>query len=454
MNKILIANRGEIAVRIIRACKEMNIKTVAVYSDIDKDALHTRLADEAICIGPAVASKSYLNIKNIIEAAYITGSDSIHPGFGFLSENAEFAKICEESNIKFIGPSSKAINLLGNKSNSKEIMKQAGIPVIPGSEGSIKGLHDAIKIAEQIGYPVMLKAAAGGGGKGIRIANNSSELETNYNLVKQEAKNAFNDDEIYIEKFIKEPRHVEIQILADEHGNIVHLGERDCSIQRKNQKVIEETPSTIINEKLRNKMGNAAIKAAKAANYTSCGTVEFLVDEDKNFYFMEMNTRIQVEHPITEMRTGIDLIKEQIRIAAGEELKFKQKEIEFKGHSIECRINAENSIKNFMPCPGKIKEINLPGGNGIRVDTAIYNGYTIPPNYDSMLAKIITYGVTRNEAIAKMKRALQELVIDGIETNIDFLLDIIRNPDFIRGNFNTSFIEDKILNRTITKIEN
>ncbi len=454
MNKILIANRGEIAVRIIRACKEMNIKTVAVYSDIDKDALHTRLADEAICIGPAVASKSYLNIKNIIEAAYITGSDSIHPGFGFLSENAEFAKICEESNIKFIGPSSKAINLLGNKSNSKEIMKQAGVPVIPGSEGSIKGLHDAIKIAEQIGYPVMLKAAAGGGGKGIRIANNSSELETNYNLVKQEAKNAFNDDEIYIEKFIKEPRHVEIQILADEHGNIVHLGERDCSIQRKNQKVIEETPSTIINEKLRNKMGNAAIKAAKAANYTSCGTVEFLVDEDKNFYFMEMNTRIQVEHPITEMRTGIDLIKEQIRIAAGEELKFKQKEIEFKGHSIECRINAENPIKNFMPCPGKIKEINLPGGNGIRVDTAIYNGYTIPPNYDSMLAKIITYGVTRNEAIAKMKRALQELVIDGIETNIDFLLDIIRNPDFIRGNFNTSFIEDKILNRTITKIEN
>ncbi len=454
MNKILIANRGEIAVRIIRACKEMNIKTVAVYSDIDKDALHTRLADEAICIGPAVASKSYLNIKNIIEAAYITGSDSIHPGFGFLSENAEFAKICEESNIKFIGPSSKAINLLGNKSNSKEIMKQAGVPVIPGSEGSIKGLHDAIKIAEQIGYPVMLKAAAGGGGKGIRIANNSSELETNYNLVKQEAKNAFNDDEIYIEKFIKEPRHVEIQILADEHGNIVHLGERDCSIQRKNQKVIEETPSTIINEKLRNKMGNAAIKVAKAVNYTSCGTVEFLVDEDKNFYFMEMNTRIQVEHPITEMRTGIDLIKEQIRIAAGEELKFKQKEIEFKGHSIECRINAENPIKNFMPCPGKIKEINLPGGNGIRVDTAIYNGYTIPPNYDSMLAKIITYGVTRNEAIAKMKRALQELVIDGIETNIDFLLDIIRNPDFIRGNFNTSFIEDKILNRTITKIEN
>ena len=453
MNKILIANRGEIAVRIIRACKEMNIKTVAVYSDIDKDALHTRLADEAICIGPAAANKSYLNIKNIIEAAYITGSDSIHPGFGFLSENAEFAKICEESNIKFIGPSSKAINLLGNKSNSKEIMKQAGIPVIPGSEGSVKGLNDAIIIAEQIGYPVMLKAAAGGGGKGIRIANNSHELETNYNIVKQEAKNSFNDDEIYIEKFIKNPRHVEIQILADEYGNVVHLGERDCSIQRRHQKIIEETPSTIIDEKLRNKMGNVAIKVAKTAGYTSCGTVEFLVDDDKNFYFMEMNTRIQVEHPITEMRTGIDIVKEQIRIAGGEKLKFKQKEIKFNGHSIECRINAENPMKNFMPCPGKINEINLPGGNGIRVDTAIYNGYTIPPNYDSMIAKVITHGVTRNETIAKMKRALQELVIDGVETNIDFIFDIIRNPDFIRGNFNTSFIEDKILNRQTIKRE-
>ncbi len=453
MNKILIANRGEIAVRIIRACKEMNIKTVAVYSDIDKDALHTRLADEAICIGPAVATKSYLNIKNIIEAAYVTGSDSIHPGFGFLSENAEFAKICEESNIKFIGPTSKVINLLGNKSNSKEIMKQAGIPVIPGSDGSVKGLKDAIVIAEKIGYPVMLKAAAGGGGKGIRIANNNNELETNYNIVKQEAKNSFNDDEIYIEKFIKNPRHVEIQILADEHGNVVHLGERDCSIQRRHQKIIEETPSTIIDDKLRNKMGNVAVKAAKTAGYTSCGTVEFLVDDDKNFYFMEMNTRIQVEHPITEMRTGLDIVKEQIRIAAGEELKFKQKDIEFKGHSIECRINAENPIKNFMPCAGKINEINLPGGNGVRVDTAIYNGYTIPPNYDSMIAKIITHGATRNEAIAKMKRALQELVIDGVDTNIDFIFNIIRNPNFIRGNFDTSFIESEILKSPAIKKE-
>ncbi len=351
MNKVLIANRGEIAVRIIRACKEMNIKTVAVYSEADKDALHTRLADESICIGPASPQKSYLNIKNIIEAACITNADTIHPGFGFLSENANFAKICEESNIKFIGPKSQVIDLLGNKSNSKKLMKEAGVPVIPGSDGSVKGLKDAISIAEKIGYPVMIKAAAGGGGKGIRITNSSEELETNYNIVKQEAKKSFNDDEIYIEKFIKNPRHVEIQILADEHGNIVHLGERDCSVQRKNQKIIEETPSTAIDDKLRNKMGNAAVKAAKVAGYSNCGTVEFLVDSDKNFYFMEMNTRIQVEHPITELRTGIDIVKAQIRIAAGDELKLKQKDIEFKGHSIECRINAENPNKNFMPCP-------------------------------------------------------------------------------------------------------
>ena len=445
MNKILIANRGEIAVRIIRACKEMNIKTVAVYSETDKDALHTRLADEAICIGPGLAAKSYLNIKNIIEAAYITKADSIHPGFGFLSENSEFAKICEESNIKFIGPKSEIIDLLGNKSNAKEMMKEAGVPVIPGSDGSIKGLKDAIQIAEEIGYPVILKAAAGGGGKGIRVVNNSDEIEKAYNIVKQEAKSSFNDDEIYMEKFIQNPRHVEIQILADEHGNVVHLGERDCTVQRKHQKIIEETPSTAIDEKLRNKMGNAAVKAAKAAQYTSCGTVEFLVDSDKNFYFMEMNTRIQVEHPITEMRTGIDIVKSQIKIAAGEELKLKQKDIEFKGHSIECRINAENPSKDFMPSPGKIKELNMPGGNGIRVDTAIYSGYTIPPNYDSMLAKIIAFGTTRNEAIAKMKRALEELVIDGVDTNRDFLFEIIRNPDFIRGNFDTSFVEKEIL---------
>lgn len=441
MNKILIANRGEIAVRIIRACKEMNLKTVAVYSEMDKDAMHTRLADEAVCIGPANPGKSYLNFKNIIEAANITGADSIHPGFGFLSENSQFAKICEESNIKFIGPSYQVIEKMGNKSNAKEMMKSAGVPVIPGADGSVKGLKDAIKIADKIGYPVLLKAAAGGGGKGIRLVNRAEEMESSYNIVKQEAKLSFNDDEIYIEKFVKNPRHVEIQILADEHGNVVHLGERDCSIQRKNQKIIEETPSTAIDDKLRNKMGEAAVKAAKVAGYSSCGTIEFLVDSDKNFYFMEMNTRIQVEHPITEERTGIDIVKAQIKIAAGETLKLKQKNIEFRGHSIECRINAENPSKNFMPCPGTITGLNLPGGNGVRVDTAIYEGYTIPPSYDSMIAKIITHGDTRNEAISKMKRALEEIVIEGVDTNIDFLFKIIKNPNFIRGNFDTSFIE-------------
>ena len=441
MNKILIANRGEIAVRIIRACKEMNIKTVAVYSEIDKDSLHTRLADEAICIGPAPSNKSYLSFKNIIEAANITGSDSIHPGFGFLSENSQFARICEESNIKFIGPSYKVIELMGNKSNAKELMKKAGVPTVPGSDGSIKGIKDAFEVAKKIGYPVMLKAAAGGGGKGIRIVNNERELESNYNIVKQEAKISFNDDEIYMEKFIENPRHVEIQILADEHGNVIHLGERDCTVQRRHQKVVEETPSTAIDEKLRNKMGEAAIKAAKAAGYTSCGTVEFLVDKHKNFYFIEMNTRIQVEHPITEERTGIDIVKNQIKIAAGEELKIKQKEIEFKGHAIECRINAENPSKNFRPCPGTITGLNLPGGKGIRIDSAIYEGYTIPPTYDSMIAKIIAYGANRNEAISKMKRALEETVIEGIDTNIDFLLEIIKNKNFIRGDYDTSFIE-------------
>ena len=445
INKILIANRGEIAVRIIRACKEMNVKTVAVYSEVDKDAMHVKLADEAICIGPANSSKSYLNFKNIIEAANITGADAIHPGFGFLSENSQFAKICEESNIKFIGPNYKVIEMMGNKSNAKELMKNAGVPVVPGSDGSVKGLKDAIKIANEIGYPIMLKAAAGGGGKGIRIVNVPEELESNYNIVKQEAKLSFNDDEIYIEKFIKNPRHVEIQILADEHGNVIHLGERDCSIQRRNQKVIEETPSTAIDDKLRNKMGEAAIKAVKASGYTSCGTIEFLVDSDKNFYFMEMNTRIQVEHPITEERTGIDIVKAQIRVSAGEPLKIKQKDIKFNGYSIECRINAENPDKNFRPCPGTITGVILPGGNGVRVDTAIYSGYTIPSNYDSMIAKIITHGDTRNEAISKMKRALEETVIEGVDTNIDFLFKIIKNPNFIRGNFDTSFIEKEIL---------
>ncbi len=443
MNKILVANRGEIAVRIIRACREMNIKTVAIYSEADKNALHTKLADESICIGPAQASKSYLNIKNIIEAANVTNADSIHPGFGFLSENSQFAKICEESNIKFIGPTSKVIDLLGNKSNAKKIMQKAGIPVIPGSDGSVKGLKEALQVAEKIGYPLMIKAASGGGGKGIRLVYNETEFENNYNIVKQEAKSSFNDDEIYIEKFIENPRHVEIQILADEYGNVIHLGERDCSIQRNNQKIIEETPSTVLDEKLRNKMGEAAVKVAKIAKYTSCSTVEFLVDKNKNFYFMEMNTRIQVEHPITEMRTGLDIVKRQIKIAAGERLEIKQKDVKFSGHSIECRINAENPNKKFMPCPGKITGLLLPGGNGIRIDTAIYEGYTIPATYDSMIVKIITLGSTRNEAISKMKRALEELVIEGVETNRDFLFEIIKNPDFIRGDFDTSFINKK-----------
>ena len=380
-----------------------------------------------------------MNLKNIIEAANITGADSIHPGFGFLSENSQFAKICEESNIKFIGPSYKVIELMGNKSNAKDLMKKAGVPVIPGSDGSIQSLKGIIETANKIGYPILLKASAGGGGKGIRIVNSEEELESNYNIVKQEAKLSFNNDEIYVEKFIKNPRHVEIQVLADEHGNVIHLGERDCSIQRKNQKVIEETPSTILDDKLRNKMGEAAIKAVKASSYTSCGTVEFLVDSDKNFYFMEMNTRIQVEHPITEMRTGIDIVKEQIKI--------EQKNVQFKGHSIECRINAENPRKKFRPSPGKITGLNLPGGNGVRIDTAIYEGYTIPANYDSMIAKIITYGDTRNEAISKMKRALEETVIEGIDTNLDFLFQIIKNPNFLRGKFDTSFIEKEILEK-------
>ncbi len=444
LKKVLIANRGEIAVRIIRACKELGIKTVAVYSEIDKNSLHTKLADEAICIGPATSSKSYLNKKNILEAACITGCDSIHPGFGFLSENANFAKMCEESGIKFIGPSYKVIELMGNKSNSKELMKKAGVPVIPGSEGSLKGFKEAKMLAQKIGFPVILKAAAGGGGKGIRIVEKIEDLENAYNVVKQEAKVSFNDDEIYMEKFIRNPRHVEIQILADEHENVIHLGERDCSVQRRNQKILEETPSTILNDKLRAKMGETAIKAVKASKYTNAGTIEFLVDKDKNFYFMEMNTRIQVEHPITEMVTGIDIVKEQLRIASGEKLRISQKDVEFRGHSIECRINAENPEKNFKPCPGKIIDLNLPGGNGVRIDTAVYTGYTIPPVYDSMIAKIIVHAEDRKMAINKMKRALEELVIDGIDTNIDFLYKIMENSKFEKGDFDTSFIEKEM----------
>ncbi len=443
LKKVLVANRGEIAVRIIRACREMGIRTVAVYSEADKNALHTTLADEAICIGPALSQKSYLNMKAILEVACLTGADSIHPGFGFLSENSDFSKMCEEIGIKFIGPTADLIELLGNKSKAKQTMKNAGVPVVPGSEGILNSKEEAIELAKKIKYPVMLKASAGGGGKGIRIANSENELAREYDLVKQEAKLSFNDDSIYLEKVIENPRHVEFQILADEYGNCIHLGERDCSIQRRNQKIIEETPSSIIDEKIREKMGQIVTKAVKEIGYTNAGTIEFLVDKNKNFYFMEMNTRVQVEHPITEMVTDIDIIKEQIKIASGEKLEYKQKDIKINGHSMEARINAENPAKNFMPCPGTITGLHLPGGNGIRVDTAIYADYTIPPTYDSMIAKVIVHGKTRGECISKLKSAVAELVVEGIETNVDFILTILNDEKFIANDYDTSFIESQ-----------
>ena len=441
LKKVLIANRGEIAVRIIRACREMGVRTVAIYSEADKNALHVQLADEAICVGPAPSNKSYLNVKAILEAACLTGADSIHPGFGFLSENPNFAKICQEMGIKFIGPDYKLIELLGNKSRAKETMKRAGVPVVPGSDGLIYSKEQAVNLAEQFKYPVMLKASAGGGGRGIRVAYSKEELEKEYDIVKQEAKVAFNDDSLYLEKFVENPRHVEIQILADEHGNCIHLGERDCSVQRRNQKVLEETPSGILDEETRKKMGEVAVKAVKEIGYSNAGTIEFLVDKNKDFYFMEMNTRVQVEHPVTEMVTGVDIIKEQIKIASGEELTYKQEDIKFEGHSMEVRINAENPDKNFMPCPGTITGLHIPGGNGVRVDTAIYSGYTVPSTYDSMLAKLIVHGKNREESIAKMKSAVAEFVVEGITTNIDFLLKILENENFKTNNYDTSFIK-------------
>lgn len=443
IKKVLIANRGEIAVRIIRACRELGIRTVAVYSEADKTALHVSLADEAVCIGPAPSNKSYLNMKAILEAACLIGADSIHPGYGFLSENSNFAKICEEMDIKFIGPKYKLIELLGNKSKAKETMKNAGVPVVPGSDGLISSKEQAIEIAKEIKYPVILKASSGGGGRGIRIAYNQEELEKSYDLVKQEAKVSFNDDSIYLEKFIENPRHVEIQILADEHGNCIHLGERDCSIQRRNQKILEETPSSAIDDKTRQKMGEVAVKAVKQIGYSNAGTIEFLVDKNKDFYFMEMNTRVQVEHPVTEEVTNIDIIKEQIKIASGEKLEYQQKDIKIVGHSLEVRINSENPDKNFMPCPGTIKELHLPGGNGIRVETAIYAGYTIPPTYDSMIAKIIVHGKNREESINKMKSSISELVVEGITTNAEFILKILDDEDFKTNNYDTSFINKK-----------
>ena len=421
ISKVLVANRGEIAVRVIRACKELGIKTVAIYSDADKEAMHTQLADEAICVGAGKSKDSYLNEINIISAAVTTKCNAIHPGFGFLSENAEFASICEECNIKFIGPSSETMSIMGNKSRARDIMKSAGVPVVPGSDGVVATYEDAMVEARKIGFPLMIKASAGGGGKGIRLVRKFEELENAYNTAKSEAKNNFNDDSVYMEKFIENPRHIEFQILGDSFGNVVHLGERDCSVQRRNQKVIEEAPSYILSAELRENMGDVAVRAAKAVNYVNAGTIEFLVDKNNDFYFMEMNTRIQVEHPITEMITNVDIVKEQLKIASGEEMKLNQDMIKIDGHAIECRINAENPSRNFAPCPGKIKFLNLPGGNGIRVDTAVYPGYTIPPLYDSMIAKLIVHGKTREEAIRKMISALEEVVIDGIDSNVDFL---------------------------------
>lgn len=439
-NKILIANRGEIAVRIIRACREMGIETVAVYSDIDREALHVQMADEAVCIGPAKPSESYLNMENIISATVLTGAQAIHPGFGFLSENSKFAQMCKECNIVFIGPDTKTMNNMGNKSKAREIMMKANVPIVPGTEGNVETSEEALKEAERIGYPVMVKAAAGGGGRGIRIVKNSHELIKMFETAKREAEIAFGDGSMYMEKFIENPKHVEFQILGDNYGNVVHLGERDCSIQRRNQKVLEETPCPIMTEELRNKMGEVAVKAAKAVNYKGAGTIEFLLDKNGEFYFMEMNTRIQVEHPVTEMITGIDLVKEQIKIAYGEKLSVTQEDIKFNGHSIECRINAENPAKGFMPSPGAIGVACIPGGSGIRIDSALYQGYKMPPNYDSMIAKLIVHGKDRNEAISKMKRALGEFILEGIDTNISFQFEILNNKTFNEGKYNTGFI--------------
>ena len=443
IRKVLIANRGEIAVRIIRACRELGIKTVAIFSEIDKDAMHTELADEAICVGTSKSKDSYLNESNILSAAVVTGCNAIHPGFGFLSEKASFASMCEECNIKFIGPSSETISIMGNKSMAREIMKKANVPVIPGSDGLINNIEEAKIEAKKIGYPIMIKASSGGGGKGIRIVPNESELENAYFTAKTEAKNNFGDDSVYMEKFIENPRHIEFQILADSFGNVIHIGERDCTIQRRNQKVLEEAPSIILSNKLREKMGIAAVNAAKAVNYINAGTIEFLLDKHGDFYFMEMNTRIQVEHPVTEMITNVDIVKEQLNIANGKELSLSQDDIVIEGQAVECRINAENPNKGFAPCPGKINFLNIPGGNGIRVDTAVYNGYSIPPTYDSMIAKLIAHGKTREEAIRKMLRALDEFVIDGVDNNIDFQISILNNELFRLGNYDTSFISNE-----------
>ena len=438
--KILIANRGEIAVRIIRACREMGIKTVAVYSEADRDALHTLLADEAICIGPAPSAESYLNMEQILTACVAMKADAIHPGFGFLSENARFAELCEKCHIRFIGPPAEVIHRMGNKSEARKTMMEAGVPVIPGSKEPVFTVEEGLKNAREVGFPVMIKASSGGGGKGMRVSYGEDDFASNFQNAQMESVKGFSDDTMYIERFVERPRHIEFQILADSFGNVVHLGERDCSIQRRHQKLLEEAPSAAISEELRERMGQAAVKAARSVHYENAGTIEFLLDKNKEFYFMEMNTRIQVEHPVTEAVTDLDLIKEQIRIAAGEPLSVTQEDIQITGHAIECRINAENPDKHFMPCPGTITDIHLPGGRGVRVDTAVYNNYTIPPNYDSMILKLIVHDKDRPSAIAKMRSALGELVIEGITTNVDFQYELIGDRDFEDGNVDTDFI--------------
>lgn len=440
-DKILIANRGEIAVRIIHACREMGIRTVAICSTADKEALHAQLADETICIGPAASKDSYLNMERILSATLATGAQAIHPGFGFLSENSKFVRMCEKCNITFIGPSADIIDKMGDKSAARSTMMAAGVPVVPGTKEAVYDAKTGLSIAKEIGFPVMIKASAGGGGKGMRIAHTEEDFESSFDTAKMEAEKSFADGTMYIEKYIANPKHVEFQILADQHSNVIHLGERDCSIQRKHQKMIEEAPCAAISETLRKKMGQTAIKAAKAAGYYSAGTIEFLLDASNDFYFIEMNTRIQVEHPVTEMVTGIDLIKEQIRVAAGEKLRYTQEDVTIKGHAMECRINAEDPEKNFMPCPGKITDLHFPGGMGIRVESALYNGYTIPPFYDSMVVKLIVHDDNRELALKKMSSALGELIVQGVTTNLDFQYELIHDEDFQKGNTDTGFIE-------------
>ena len=445
VRKLLIANRGEIAVRIIRACREMGIASVAVYSEADKESLHVQLADEAVCIGPAPSSKSYLNMERIISAALVTGADAIHPGFGFLSENAAFAECCEKCGITFVGPPSSVIRSMGNKQEARNTMIKANVPVIPGTETSVYDGETGRKLAEEIGYPVMIKAALGGGGKGMRTAFSPEEFLRSFQTAQKEAVASFGDGTMYIEHFVENPRHIEFQILADKEGNVVHLGERDCSVQRNHQKMIEEAPSPAVPKALREKMGEAAVKAAKAAHYENAGTIEFLLEKNGSFYFMEMNTRIQVEHPVTECVTGLDLIKEQIKIASGQRLSVTQEDIKIQGHAIECRLNAENPKMGFRPSPGKISELHLPGGQGVRVDTDIYPGCTVSPYYDSMLAKLIVHGKDRQEAIAKMISALGEVWIEGIDTNVDYQFEILHHPDYQSGNFDIEFLNTHVI---------